>query len=73
MIPTEPANARVKRTLVIVGGAFACFTINVVLLLTGHYRSMGVVLVSYLVGIPLIVRKLPPVTTDPQSERNYLL
>jgi hypothetical protein len=40
------------------------------LTLTGHYRLPFFVLVACLVGIPLVIRKLPPVTTDPQAIRS---
>jgi protein-S-isoprenylcysteine O-methyltransferase Ste14 len=40
------------------------------LILTGHYRLPFFVFLACLIGIPLIIRKLPPVTTDPQAIRS---
>jgi protein-S-isoprenylcysteine O-methyltransferase Ste14 len=40
------------------------------LIMNGHYRLPFFVLVACLVGIPLIIRKLPPVTTDRQAIRS---
>jgi protein-S-isoprenylcysteine O-methyltransferase Ste14 len=40
------------------------------LVLTGHYRLPLFVLFACLVGIPFVIRKLPPVTTDSQEIRS---
>lgn len=52
---------RYSRFIVLFGGAFACVVINFWLITTGHYRWPVAVLVAYLVGVSLIIRKLPPV------------
>lgn len=61
---------RYSRLIVLFGGSFLCVMVNMWLVLTGHYRLPFFVLLACLVGIPLIIRKLPPVTTDPQAIRN---
>jgi len=55
---------------VLFGGSFACVAVNFWLIWTGHYRLPFFVLVACLVGVPLVVRKLPPVTTDPLEVRS---
>jgi hypothetical protein len=60
---------RYSRLIVLFGGAFVCVAVNFWLITTGHYRWPLVVLVAYLVGVPLVIRKLPPVTKDPQQIR----
>ena len=62
---------RYSRLIVLFGGGFACVAINFWLITTGHYRWPLVVLVAYLVGVPLVIRKLPPVTKDPQQIRGH--
>jgi hypothetical protein len=62
---------RYSRFIVLFGGAVACVAINFWLITTGHYRWPLVVLVAYLVGVPLVIRKLPPVTKDPQQMRGH--
>jgi hypothetical protein len=62
---------RYSRYIVFLGSAFACVAINFWLITTGHYRWPLVVLVLCLVGTPLIVRKLPPITRDPEQIREY--
>ena len=60
---------RYSRYIVLFGGAFGCVAVNAWLIKTGHYRWPLVVLFAYVFGAPLIIRKLPPVTTDPQKIR----
>ena len=60
---------RYSRLIVLFGGGFACVAINFWLIMTGHYRWPLVVLVAYLVGAPWVIKKLPPVTRDPQQIR----
>jgi hypothetical protein len=55
--------------IVLFGGAFLCVAINYWLITTGHYRWPLVVLVAYLVGTPLIIRKLFFVTGDSNEIR----
>lgn len=57
---------RYSRLIVLFGGSIACVVLNMWLILTGHYRLPLFVLIACLIGIPLVIRKLPPVTTDPQ-------
>ena len=64
---------RYSRLIVLFGGAFGCVAVNVWLIETGHYRWPLVVVVAYLLGTPLIIMKLPPVTTDPQQIRGHQL
>jgi len=61
---------RYSRLIVLFGGSFLCVMVNMWLVLTGHYRLPFFVLLVCLVGIPLVIRKLPPVTTDPQAIRS---
>jgi hypothetical protein len=62
-----------SRIIVLVGSALGCVAVNSWLIMTGHYRWPGVVLVVCLVGTPLVIRKLPPVTTDPNQIRMHQL
>jgi hypothetical protein len=62
-----------SRIIVLVGSAFGCFIIIFWLINTGHYRWPLIVLVAYLVGTPLILRKLAPITKDPNKIRKYQL
>jgi len=57
---------RHARLLVLFGGSIACVAVNVWLGSTGHYRLPAFVFLACLIGLPLIMRKLPPATTDPQ-------
>jgi hypothetical protein len=57
--------------IVLFGGAFACVAINFSLIMTGHYRWPMVVFLAYIVGVPLIIRKLPPISKDPQEIRGH--
>ena len=61
---------RYSRLIVLFGGSFGCVVVNMWLVLTGHYRLPFIVLLACLVGIPLVIRKLPPVTKDPQVIRS---
>jgi hypothetical protein len=61
---------RYSRLIVLFGGSFACVAVNFWLIWTGHYRLPFFVLLACLIGIPLVIRKLPPVTTDPQAIRS---
>jgi hypothetical protein len=61
---------RHSRVIIIFGMAFACVGINFWLLMTGHYRWPLFVLIACLVGVPLIIRKLPPSTLDSEQIRN---
>ena len=47
-----------SRIIVLFGEAFGCLIINFWLIETGHYRWPLVVFVAFLVGMPLIVRRL---------------
>ena len=62
---------RYSRLMVLFGGAFACVAINVWLIETGHYRWPLIVLVAYFGGVALVMRRLPPLSTDPQQIRGY--
>lgn len=64
---------RYSRLIILFGGAFGCIAINVWLIKTGHYRWPLVVLVVYLLGTPLLIRKLPPVATDSNQIRRHQL
>lgn len=64
---------RYSRYIVFFGSAFSCVLINFWLIITGHYPWALVVLVAFLVGTPLIVRKLPPITREPQQIRSHQL
>jgi len=55
---------RYSRLIVLFGGAFACLAINFWLITTRHYRWPLVVFVAYLVGVSVVIRKLPPVTRN---------
>lgn len=57
--------------VVLFGGAFAVVAINSWLIMTGRYRWPLAVLVAYLVGAPLIIRKFPFVAKD--SSEKYQL
>jgi hypothetical protein len=61
---------RYSRLIVLFGGSFACVAVNFWLIWTGHYRLPFFALLACLIGIPLVIRKLPPVTTDPQAIRS---
>jgi hypothetical protein len=62
-----------SRIIVLFGSAFGCVAINFWLITTGHYRWPLVVLVACLVGTPLVMRKLPPITIDPEQIRTRQL
>ena len=65
-----------SRIIVLFGSAFGCFIIDFWLIKTGRYPWPLVVLVAFLVGTPLIIRRLPPVppvTKDPNKMRKYQL
>ena len=61
---------RYSRLIVLFGGSFGCVAVNVWLIMTGHYRLPFFALVACLIGIPLVLRKLAPVTTDPVEVRS---
>jgi hypothetical protein len=62
---------RHSRLIVLFGGAFACLAITFWLITTRHYRWPLVVFVAYLVGVSVVIRKLPPVTRDPEEIRGH--
>jgi hypothetical protein len=62
---------RYSRLIVLFGGAFACVAINFWLIRTGQYRWPLVVFVVYLVGVSVVIRKLPPVTRDTEEIRGH--
>ena len=62
-----------SRIIVLLGSGFACVAINFWLITTGHYRWPLVVLIACLVGVPLVIRRLPPVTKDPEQIRTSQL
>src|SRR5262249_13667531 len=64
---------RYSRLIVLFGISFSCVAVNVWLLMTGHNRLPGLVFVVCLVSAPLILRKLPPVTTNRHELRNNQL
>lgn len=51
------------------GGSLACVLLNIWLVSTGHYRLPLFVFLAFIIGITLVIRKLPPVTTNPQEIR----
>src|SRR6185437_6144240 len=66
----EGSVKRYSRPIVLLGGSFACAAVTFWLIWTGHYRLPFFVLVAFLVGIPLVMKKLPSVTTDPVEVRS---
>jgi hypothetical protein len=62
---------RYSRLIVLFGGAVACVAINFWLVTTGHYRWPLVVFVAYLVAVSVVIRRLPPVTRDPEDIRGH--
>jgi hypothetical protein len=49
-----------------VGGSLACVLLNLWLVSTGHYRLPLFIFLAFIIGLPLVIRKLPPVTNNPQ-------
>jgi hypothetical protein len=64
---------RHSRLIVFFGSILGCVAINSWLIMSGHYRLPLAVLVACLAGTPLIIRKLPPFTRDPQQIRGHQL
>jgi hypothetical protein len=58
-----------SRLIVLFPISFACVAINYRLVTTGHYRAPLFVFLACLIAVPLIFRRLPPVTTNPQEIR----
>ena len=59
-----------SRLIVLFGGSFACVAVDFWLIWTGHYRLPFFVMLACLIALPLVIGKLPPVTTDPQAIRS---
>ena len=61
---------RYARLVVLFGASFSCVGINFWLVMTGHYRAPLFVFLGCILITPLILRRLPPVTTDAQQTIN---
>jgi RsiW-degrading membrane proteinase PrsW (M82 family) len=62
-----------SRIIVLFAGAIACAALNFWLIMTGHYRMPLFIFISYIVAVPLILRKLPVPTRDPEQINPRLL
>jgi len=62
-----------SRPMVLISMGFACVAINFWLITTGHYRLPLFVFLGCIFITPLILRKLPPITTDPKEIATYQL
>ena len=58
-----------SKLIVLFSISFACVAINYRLVTTGHYRAPLFVFIACLIAVPLIFRRLPPVTSNPPEIR----
>jgi hypothetical protein len=69
----DGALMRYSRIIVLFLVCFACVAVNFWLITNGHYKAPLFVLLGCIFITPFILKRLPPVTTNPQEIRSHQL